>query len=251
MIFDSNVLFGFDLQSSKDLSIEKTLSLMKEKKIDKALITNIKCKYYNFMEGNEETAVVIKRYPGEFLGMLSFNMSQFLDIEKEICKGLNELNLSGIRIFNTSSGFISEWGGGIDSYSMRKVLKQVTGLKIPVFIEGGFPFITVGTLAREFPEVPIIASGTGYGNMGEAILAVQENKNLFLEISTLDTMDGIDVLVEYLTADKIIFGTGMPYNSPSCEILMVKSSNISDQDKDKIFSGNLLKILGERSVNKC
>lgn len=250
MIFDSNALFGFDIQCNKDLSIEKTLQLMGDKKIDKALITNIGCKYYNFLKGNEETAAVVKKYPDKFLGMLSFNMSQFLDVEKEIRRGLYDLNLAGIRIFNTSTGFISEWGGGIDSYAMRRVLRQVSGLKTPVFIEGGFPFITVGALAHAFPAVPIIASGAGYGNMGEAILAAQENDNLFLEISTLDAMDGIDVLVEYLTADKIIFGTGMAYNSPSCEILMVQSSRITERDKEQIFSGNLLRILAGRGVNK-
>lgn len=247
MIIDSNVLFGFELQYNKDLSIETVLELMENRRIDKALITNIRCKYSDFMRGNDETAAIVREYPDKFLGLISFNLSQFIDIENEVNRGFKDRKFAGIRIFNTSTGFISEWGGGIDSYSMRKVLGQVSGVKMPVFIEGGFPFITVGTLAHEFPEVPIIASGVGYGNMGEAILAAQANKNLFLEISTLDTMDGIDVLVKYLSADRIIFGTGMPYNSPSCEMLMINSAHITEQDKGKIFSGNLLKILEERS----
>jgi len=249
MIIDGNVIFGFDITYRKNLKIEKTLELMEEKSIDRAIITNLKCKYYDFHEGNTETAQIIKKYPEKFYGMLSFHLSQLLDIENEIHRGLFELGLCGIRIFNTTTGFASEWGGGINSYAMRAVLNKIKGLKVPVFIEGGFPFVIVGALAKEFPGIPIIASGVGYGNMGEAILAAKEHENLFLETSTLDTYEGIGVLVEYLTADKIIFGTGMPYNSPSCEMLMIKTADISKGDKEKIFSGNLLKILGAKAYD--
>jgi predicted TIM-barrel fold metal-dependent hydrolase len=248
LIIDSNVLYGFEINFNKDLSVERVLELMEQKNIDRAAITNLQCKYYDYIEGNTITSGLVEKYPDKFIGMMSFHLSQYIDIEREIKRCLFELGLSGIRIFNTSSSFISEWGGGIDSYSMRKVLELVSGTNIPVFIEGGFPFITIGRLAEEFPEVPMITSGTGYGNMGEAIYAAKANKNIFLEISTLDTMDGIDVLVEELSADRIIFGTGMPYNSPSCEMLMVKSAKIADSDKEKIFSGNFNGILNNRRM---
>ncbi|MFO7637258.1 MAG: amidohydrolase family protein [Clostridia bacterium] len=250
MIIDSNILFGFDIHRSIDLGIERSLALMEEKNIHRGMVSNLRCKYDDFRIGNEETARLVEAHPGKLYGLGGFHLSRFLDLEHEIHRCINELGLSGFRIFNTNTGFIAEWGGGIDSYTMRMVLKILDGMDVPVFIEGGYPFITIGTLAGEFPRVPIIASGIGYGNMGEAILAAQRNPNISLEISALDTHDGIGVLVEYLTADRLVFGTGMPYNSPSCQLLMVGRADIPDGDKEKIFSGNLLGILNARRVKK-
>jgi uncharacterized protein len=246
MIIDSNVIFGAEIEDDTDLSIDRILGLMDEKKIDKALITNNQCKFYDFIEGNDKTAEIAAKYPDKFYGMASFNLSQLLNIKSEVIRSISELGLAGIRFFNTDSNFTSGWGGGIDSLTAYMVFDLINGMGVPVFIEGGYPFKTIGALAEKYPGIPMIASGTGYGNMGEAILAAKDKNNLFLEISTLDSMDGIDILVENLGADRIIFGTGMPYNSPSCEILMVKTSSVSEADRQKIFSGNIQKILDGR-----
>ena len=246
MVIDSNVVFGTELEDNVDLSINRIISIMEEKKIDKALITNNKCKFYDFIEGNNETASIVNRYSGMFFGMASFNLSQLINVESEVRRSITDLGLAGIRFFNTDSNFTSGWGGGIDSLSVHMVLELINGLNVPVFLEGGYSFKIIKGLAEEFPCIPFIASGVGYGNMGEAILAARDRENLYLEISTLDSMDGINVLVEFLGPDKIIFGTGMPYNSPSCEILMVKTAGISEEDKQKIFSGNILGILDRR-----
>jgi Predicted metal-dependent hydrolase of the TIM-barrel fold len=246
MIIDSNVLFGFENQYEIDLCIEKSLNLMQEKGIQKSVITNLKCKYYDFDEGNRETYAYIQKYPDQLMGYVSFHQSQFLGVEKAIEKGVFEYGLFGVRIFNTSSGFISEWGGGLDSLFLERIFSKLEKWGIPVFIEGGYPFQLIKAIADKHPELDIIASGTGYGNMGEAICAAQECQNIYLEISTLDTMDGIGMLVKALGDDQIVFGTGMPYNCPSPELFMVKNAEIPQESKDKIFSGNLLKLAEKR-----
>lgn len=248
MIIDSNVLFGFDIVDGRDAAIGDILELMDLKKIDRAILTNMKCKFFDFVEGNNETADIVKEFPDRFYGMVSFNPSQFIDVEAEVRRGICDLGLSGIRVFNTSSNFTSGWGGGLDSLTMRRIFGIVEEWSVPVFIEGGYPFDLVCRLAEAYTDIPFIASGVGYGNMGEAILAAQGLKNLYLEISTLDTMDGIAVLVEYLGCDKIIFGTGLPFNTPSSEILMVNMADIPPAAKERIFSGNILRLLNGRKV---
>lgn len=242
MIIDANVLFGFEREYHKDLRIETTLSLMQEKDIDKGIITNCKCKYYDFSEGNLETYEVLKKY-SQFLGYAGFHPSQFVDVLSELEKAIFEYGLCGVRVFNTYTGFISEWGGGLDSLFMERVFASLEKWDTVVFIEGGVPFQTIQTIALRHPQLPIIASGTGYGNMGDAICAAQDCKNVYLEISTLDTMDGIGVLAEHVGAEQLVFGTGMPYNCPSAELNMVRYAHISKQDQQAIFSDNLVRIL--------
>lgn len=248
MVIDCNALFGFEQQYNKDLSLEKLLEIMDNKKIDKALITNMQCKYFDFIEGNNETADIVKKIPGRFIGMFSLNIAQFIDVEKEVDRCINELNLSVFRVFNTDSNFTAGWGSSFASLTMYKILEKLSQSYTPVFIEGGYSFKDILELSKKFSKLPIIASGIGYGNMGEAILAAKEAQNLYLEISTLDAFNGIDLLVEYLGSEKIIFGTGIPYNTPSPEMLMINSSSISKEEKENIFSNNILRILDSRRV---
>ena len=63
MIIDSNVLYGFENQAHRDLSPERSLRLMEEKQIDVIVFSNLKCKYYDFEEGNRETYEFTRKYP--------------------------------------------------------------------------------------------------------------------------------------------------------------------------------------------
>ena len=248
MIIDCNVLFGFEIEKNIRLDIQKVIEIMDSKSIAKALITNVQCKFYDFTEGNSETAAIVAEYPDRFFGMASFNTSQYLNVEEEARRTIFSLGLSGIRLFNTDENFTSGWGGGIDSPQAHLVFDIIKGHGIPVFIEGGYPFGVIGSLASKYPDVPIIASGTGYGNIAEAMLTVKKNDNLYLDMSTLDSMDGVEILTRNIGADRIIFGTGLPYNAPSVGLLMVQTADVTDREKERILSGNMLDILAGRNI---
>ena len=251
MIIDSNVLYGFENQAHRDLSPERSLRLMEEKQIDVIVFSNLKCKYYDFEEGNRETYELTRKYPGKVLGYAGFHQSQYLLVEKDLERCHDEYHLAGVRFFNTMTGFMSGWGGGFSSLFMDVILKKLEGWKWPLFVEGGVPFDQIVAAADKYPELPIIASGVGYGNMGEAICAVRRCPNVFLEISTLDTMDGIRILTQEIGGDRIIFGTGMPLNAPTAERLMVQMADVSDETKADIFAGNFLRILQQGGGTLC
>jgi len=243
MIFDANALYGFDNKANVDLSPERTFRFMDQKNIDAAIFTNLKCKYYDFEEGNRETFELVNANPGRVYGYAAFHQSQYLLVEKDLERCYHEYKLTGVRFFNTMTGFVSGWGGGLTSLFMKRMCRLFETWRWPLFIEGGFPFDQIAGIAAQFPLLPIIASGVGYGNMSEAICAAQECRNIFLEISTLDTMDGVRILVQEIGDEQIVFGTGMPYNAPSSEILMVTTADIPEESKKRIFSENLYNLV--------
>ena len=243
MIFDANILFGFDLEENVDLSIQRTLELMDSKKIAMGLISNLRCKFSDFILGNDETASICNKYENKLMGLASFNQSQYSDVRSEVKRALNDLNLCGIRIYFTGSNFTSGWGGGLNSLVLYDTLDTIKGSGKIVFIEAGYPFIEIKAIAAAFPDLNFIASGAGYGNMGEAIVAAKKCNNLFLEISALDMMEGVVMMCSEIGSNKIIFGTGIPYNSPSSEILMVSTAQISQEDKDNIYYNNLWSLI--------
>jgi len=155
-----------------------------------------------------------------------------------------------MRIFFTEISFGRGWSSGLHSLMLCEVLKNVNELKLPVFIEPGFSFADISTLVQHYPQINFIASGIGYANMAEAIIAVQKNQNLYLELSTSDAGDGIETLVNIIGADRLIFGTGMPFITPSVALTGIEYANISSYDKQKILHGNISAIMAKEDVKK-
>jgi len=243
MIIDANVICGFDRINERAADVKTILSLMDKVGIDKAVITSNECMYYDFREGNEYIAEIVNEYPDRFIGFLSFHVSRFIEVVEEVERGIRKLGLRGIRLFNTEKSFGRGWSSGLKSLVLEKVMQKANELKLPIFIEAGYPFNDIKNFAQAYPDAKIIASGVGYPNIGEAILAARETENLYIETSTLDIVSGIDFLRENLEAEKIIFGTGIPFNAPSVQLIMIKSAAISEEDKRKILGENMQKLL--------
>ena len=244
MVIDANVVCGFDRTSKRAVDVETISGFMDKVGIDKAVISSNECMSYDFREGNEYVAEIVKKYPDRFIGFLSFHVSRFIELVEEVERGVQELGLRGIRLFNTERGtFGRGWSSGLESLVLGEIMQKANELRLPIFVEAGYPFSDIKRFAQAYPGTKIIASGAGYPNMGEAILAARQTENLYIETSTVEIVSGIDLLRENLEAEKIVFGTGMPFNAPSAQLIMVKSAAISEEDKRKILGGNMQRLL--------
>ncbi|MCA9448295.1 MAG: amidohydrolase, partial [Candidatus Omnitrophica bacterium] len=54
----------------------------------------------------------------------------------------------------------------------------------------------------------------------------------------------VEKLVAEFGAERFIHGSCIPLQNPAIGPLKIKDANISDEDKEKILSGNLLKLMG-------
>ena len=50
-------------------------------------------------------------------------------------------------------------------------------------------------------------------------------------------------IIEKHTPDKLLFGSDMPWHRPSWEKRLIESLDLSQNDKDKIYYKNALKLL--------
>ncbi|MDO8682135.1 MAG: amidohydrolase family protein [Armatimonadota bacterium] len=244
MIIDAHAMVGFSLADNRDMSPEFVLSLMDKVGIDKACITNTQCQFQDFIEGNNATARIVKQRPDRFIGFFATNPARYFGVVEEIDRCVDGLGLTALRIFNNEANFTSGWGAGISGLMHAKLLEKASQRGIPVYLDGGFPFSLILSFAKTYSNIKFIASGVGYGNAAEAIIAANEAPNIWLDIMAMDIQDGVELLVKECSADKLVFGTGIPLASPSSAMLMVEKANIPDADKRKIMGGNLAGILG-------
>ncbi len=124
---------------------------------------------------------------------------------------------------------------------MAALMEKVVEMGIPVNFEEHFN-ITV-QFAELYPEVMIIIPHMGGLNGGsERILAaLGQKENVHFDVS-LAGLTG-DIVKTY-GAGKFICGSDYPYGSPSWSIDRVRNLNVSDEEKEAIFSGNILSLTG-------
>jgi len=93
------------------------------------------------------------------------------------------------------------------------------------------------------PDLPVIASEYRYRSNRRMYQALSQCDNLMLDLSGLWLYRGVDSVCEEFGADRLLFGTRLPYRDPSSALGMVSYSTISDKEKAMVAGGNLERLI--------
>lgn len=96
----------------------------------------------------------------------------------------------------------------------------------------------VARLAKRFPDKPLICGHTG-GDWELGIRAIRSTENVFIEFSGGDPQSGsVDMAVNELGADRLVWGGHGPSRSFSTELAKVLDGSITHNQRMKIFGEN-------------
>lgn len=124
---------------------------------------------------------------------------------------------------------------------MKALMEKAMEMGLPVNFEEHFD-VTV-QFVDLYPDLRIILPHMGGLNGGSQriLAAVGHKPNVSLDISLAGISEG---LISQFGADKFLCGSDYPYGSPSWSIDRVHKLNISEEDKQALFSGNVLSLTG-------
>jgi predicted TIM-barrel fold metal-dependent hydrolase len=98
-------------------------------------------------------------------------------------------------------------------------------------------------IADKYKNATFIMGHSAPGELDEAIEVARTHDNVMLDLCDIHRHSGIvDKMVEGVGADKVLFGTDIPWYDPSYCLGSVLFSHISDEDKYKVIYGNAKKI---------
>lgn len=115
---------------------------------------------------------------------------------------------------------------------------------------GGDPYCTPAMLtepAQSFRRVPILVGHSGANTQGieESIALAKEYHNVYLDITASYLPYGIiEHMAAEVGADRVLFGTDLPFLDPRPKITQVAGARISVEDKRKIFGENARRVFG-------
>ncbi|MCX6164565.1 MAG: amidohydrolase family protein [Ignavibacteriae bacterium] len=103
-------------------------------------------------------------------------------------------------------------------------------------------------LSKKYPKLKIILAHLGGDQPGLYLDCAKEvknlnSKNIYLGTESIREFYFVNQVVKTVGADKVIFGSDYNLGLPKMYIPIIESLDISDSEKELIFSGNLLRLL--------
>lgn len=232
---DSHVHLGYDHDGSS-ANLEEIRELFQNKYIDEAVI-------FCFDEekgikiGNKKIGEVLKK-DERTLGMCR------LDPEKH--------DPSDLKSFNSFSGFkLHPHSQNFHLTEIKDYLKALEDIKKPVLIHIGswgerpHPEEVVD-MAEELNDIKIILAHSMRGYFFKADKEfkkkIKKNNNIFVDLSFQASPTAIEILVNEIGSERLLFASDYPYGHPVPVKKSIELAEISKEKKEKIAYKNAEKI---------
>lgn len=196
----------------------------------------------DFIAGNREVARNVAKYKERFLGACVVN-PQYID------EALKE-----VEYCHDQLGF--NWVGELCNYMVpynyslaefETLVQHITklGMVLAIHTEHG----EMEYISQKFPDTLIAFAHFGddreYDDIFKRIDMVASSPNYYLDTSGYghDRVGVLEYAVKSIGPDRVLFGSDFSINDPSTVISRIRNSFLTEEQKQKIFSGNLKGLL--------
>ncbi len=195
--------------------------------------------------GNSELEEAMAKYPDRIRGYFSFNPNYAEDYLPRITDVLKVEGYIGFK-------FLPEYHHYSlvdDGYADVLQFADQHHLVLLVHTWGGSAYNStkqVAEILQQYPNITLIMGHSAPGECDIAIELANKYEHAYLDLCDIHRHNGIiERMVAGAGADKVLFGTDVPWYDPNYCLGSILFSPISDQDKYKIIRGNATRILGE------
>lgn len=261
MLIDVNAYLGhFAFRQLRHNTPDGLLRVMDAKGIDKAVVSSASAiTYRNAQSGNEELAEAIKPHADRLIGLAVIN--PFYAGWKDDLKTCHELfGMKGLRLYPkwhnykltdtccsdlvdaaTERGLIISIPARAEDERQRSWLVDVRDLTAA----------EIAPLVKAKPQARfLLVNGIGFAGSPLVPRQGAVATNCWFEISRLSAVMGDEIgqLIARAGADRVVFGTGIPFTYPDPALVKLEVLKASPQDKEKIRWQSAAALLGVSGV---
>lgn len=220
---------------------------------DKIFCSHFTAVVYDMHEGNAELAKAVARYPDRILGYAAITSPRYgQEALEELERCVETYGMRGLKIYSRPRMAADpQVIVSICEPCMYPIVEKAAAYGLPILAHATPE--ECETLAQAVPESKIIMAHMGntaiaHGNWHRAIVAAQRYGNIYLETcsSTID-MGHVEAAVEAIGAERVIFGTDMPFLNPHVQLARITGAEINPEAKELILGGNMVRLLGLQS----
>ncbi|NSW89104.1 MAG: amidohydrolase [Firmicutes bacterium] len=229
------------------LTVEETLELMDESKVEKIWVSPTSGLYGigEYREANQALHDFCKRNEKRFIGFFTVNPNYG-------CKTLDEIKRC-VEIYGFKGLKLHTWlqGCPITHPSISLITEECIKHNLPILFHDGSPpyasTLQVANLAFRYPEATIILGHSGlietYDN---AIHAANKYKNIYLSLCGPSIFQ-LQKIIDRVSNDKIMFGSDFGFGKSMYPLKnrldMFNYVTMDDETKERLFYKNAEKLI--------
>lgn len=232
-----------EIPTSKEL-----ITTAKRHSIDGGIISHTSGFLYEARFGNEK--ILASDFPEGFYSGITIVPELFFDEKdgRNYLKNAIEQGTRLARMFPKSGNFdFRPWNAG-------KMIEGLCEYCLPLMVwQTQINWDDVDAVCTAFPDLQLIIEGHPqkimYHNRRFYTL-LEKHRNLKLESHNVIGFQSVEEIVKHFGADRLVFGSFLPYWDPDATMMAVTHARISDEAKKKIAHGNLMQLLDSVKVTK-
>jgi len=195
----------------------------------------------DFIAGNREVARYVEKYKGRFVGACVVNPLFIDEALKEIEYCKKELGFNWV-------GELCNYGGAtgykytIDEFDL--LVAQIS--KLNMVLDVHTQFEEMHYIIQKFPKATIVFPHFGDDHeMFRRIALVASHPNTYIDTSGfgIDHVGMLEHAVKTIGEDRVLFGSDFSINCPSSVLGRIQNAFLTDEQKQKLLSGNLEALL--------
>ena len=199
---------------------------------------------FNADTGNQVTIDAVRRFPDRFRGYLAIN-GNYMDLVKRDLAKFDSLRdvfvgLKFLAAYHGVSLTDPRYDRAWDFAEERRLL-----VLCHTWGHGDLNnYPQVRAVAEKHPQVRLLMGHSCYGEWQQAARLATEFPNVYCELTAVFECRGVlELFVERGASKRMLFGTDLPWFSPTHGIGCVLSAEISDEDRHNILHRNAEELL--------
>lgn len=250
MRIDSYTLFGrWPYWEIKTKTAEDMLSLMDEYEIEKAVVISTRSIFLDYREGNREISALVKKCPQRVIGIATVNPKGKEEAKDDFHRSLEE-GMRGIALFPLYHGYRLDAEPILDAI-LAEAVERGMSILIPTRLIMNWTMPTLdGREARRlfsrFPEARFLLMAVN--REIDALQAMKDHQNVSMETSCAQGAYAIEHSIADFGIERVLYGSGLPLQYPGCGLAKIEGAEISEGEREQIFSQNAARLFGLQSL---
>ena len=263
MLIDTNAYLGpFAFRRLRHNTADELLRLMDAKGIAVAVVSSAAAiTYRNPQPGNEDLAEAVRAHRDRLVPLAVINpfYAGWKD-DLEICH--QEFAVKGLRLYPKWHHY--ELTDPCCLELVQMAAERAVPISIPLRVEDyrqrswlvDVPDLRPADLVPLIKSCPkarfVLVNGAGFAGTPLGAKAAELPANYVIEISRLSAVmaNEIGQLVSQLGPDRVVFGTGMPFNSPDPALVKLEVVDLPEAVKEQVRWETAAKLFGLPAVSR-
>jgi len=174
------------------------------------------------------------------------------DVFEEL-ERIKEAGLRGVKLHPDYQGFFS------DDEKMRPIYRKIASLGLITVFHAGkdlaYPAPYKNSPERMkralqwFDGAPVVAAHWGGAGVSEQVIEELCGLPIYFDVSfgyAMIPKPDAATIIEKHGIDRLLFGTDAPWHAPQMEFAVIDSLGLTESEREKIFCGNAMSLLGDR-----